>query len=142
MLSKKPFLIKLVSFSFFFSAGFTLFIPLSFFLFLNIKLEINLGFFVLIMFIIGLCYFYIAIGIGILKRAKWARVCSIIIFVLSIINITTTITNVISQLQLPNLSTAFKLVQITGIVFTIISSCLGLYAMLFNQSVKYYFNNK
>jgi hypothetical protein len=89
----------------------------------------------IIIVIIALICLFIASGIGLLKRKKWAKVASIIAFL--IIALST-----IGSLNSPSVSDnlTYNISNILTKLAMFGGSGLGLYALIVNQSVKSYFD--
>ena len=85
---------------------------------------------------LGMASLCIASGIGLLKRLKWARLSSIIIFALIFLSQLT----MSRSLDNKNVSEAFRTGQTFGRFLTLGLTSLGLYAMTLDKSVKAYFN--
>jgi phosphotransferase system glucose/maltose/N-acetylglucosamine-specific IIC component len=86
-----------------------------------------------IMFIL----FPIAAGIGLLKKQKWARVLAIITFLLLLIGVIGSLT---TSSPTAGMGTAFYIGFWSAYLIIIGGSGLGLYAMIFDKSVKHYLN--
>ncbi len=87
-----------------------------------------------ILFIALICAPFIASGIGLLNRKKWARVTSIIIFSLSILG------GFVSITSQNNSSSGTQSSQSLGKALGLALPGLGLYAMTLSQTVQNYFS--
>lgn len=130
MLVNKPILIIFAAIYLFVLSGIMFYDVFSSFI-IDFDSALNMIFGLTYLFIIG--SFYIIIGIGILTNKKWARITSIIIF-------TWTGLNSFSTLLYGFNSQNIDFIYLLGYFIKLVSSGIGLYAMIFNQLVKNYFN--
>ncbi|MBD2772222.1 hypothetical protein [Iningainema tapete] len=86
---------------------------------------------------IGIACLYLMTAIGILKKQKWAKTSSIIIFGLNIFGGLSSLSRLANQ---GNLNVAYQQGQVFGAALGLIISGLGLYTMTQNQAVKDYFS--
>jgi hypothetical protein len=85
-----------------------------------------------------LILFTIAAGIGLLKKQKWARVLAIITFLLLLIS---GIGSSSTSIPTARMGTAFYIGFWSASLILVGGSGLGLYAMIFDKSVKHYLNH-
>lgn len=97
----------------------------------------SLGFILMSSLFIGLACLYLMTGIGILRKQRWAKTSSLVIFGLTIFSSLSSLSRLANQ---GNLNVAFQQGQVFGAGIGLIISGLGLYTMTQDQAVKDYFS--